>query len=188
MAAFFLVQGAPDLALTQLLIETLSVVAFVLVLRHLPEGFAPVMVRGRKVVPAIVGTLVALFVFVFLLTAGEARDPVVTADGSEKAVAAGDASVSEEYVVRSEPDAHGRNIVNVIVVDFRGFDTMGEITVLVVAALGVVGLVQAGRRRAGDPDPDLDPGGGHADDGPDPGPAPDAGSPALVAAIEEAAP
>jgi multicomponent Na+:H+ antiporter subunit A len=180
MVALFLVQGAPDLALTQVLIETLSVVAFVLVLRHLPEGFTPVMVPGRKVIPAVVGTLVAIFVFVFLLTAGEAREPVITADGAEVAVAAGGASVSEEYVVRSEPEAHGRNIVNVIVVDFRGFDTMGEITVLVVAALGVVGLVKAGRRRPGadpaqDDDDELD---DEAEETP----------PELVAATEEGAP
>jgi multicomponent Na+:H+ antiporter subunit A len=146
MVGLFLVQGAPDLALTQVLIETLSVVAFVLVLRHLPEGFRPRMAPGRKVVPAIVGTVVAAFVFVFVLVAGSARDTQLDAERAASAAAAGEASVTEEYLVRSEPEAHGKNIVNVIVVDFRGFDTMGEITVLVVAALGVVGLVGAVRR------------------------------------------
>ena len=46
----------------------------------------------------------------------------------------------------SEPEGHGKNVVNVILVDFRGFDTMGEITVLAAAAIGAVALARAGRR------------------------------------------
>lgn len=149
MVGLFLVQGAPDLALTQVLVETLGIVAFVLVLRHLPEGYPRRMVPGRTVVPAVIGTLVGVFVFVFALTAGSLRDTTLTADGAAGATADGTATVAEEYLVRSSPEAHGNNIVNVIVVDFRGFDTMGEITVLVVAVLGVVGLVRAGVRRRG---------------------------------------
>ena len=155
MVGMFLVQGAPDLALTQVLIETLGIAAFVLVLRHLPEGFPSSMAPGRKLVPAAIGASVAVFVFVFLLSTGTLRDTSLTPDGAADAVAAGDASVSEEFLVRSEPDAHGLNVVNVIIVDFRGFDTMGEITVLVVASLGVIGLVRAGRRRSGTDD-DMD--------------------------------
>jgi multicomponent Na+:H+ antiporter subunit A len=154
MVGMFLVQGAPDLALTQVLIETLGIVAFVLVLRHLPEGFRPTMAPGRKLVPAIIGTVVGLFVFVFLITAGSLRDTSLSGDGAARAAASGEASVTEEYLTRSEPEAKGRNVVNVIVVDFRGFDTMGEITVLVVATLGVVGLVRAGRRRKDDAEVD----------------------------------
>ena len=151
VVGMFVVQGAPDLALTLVLIETLGIVAFVLVLRHLPENFRPTMLPGRKLVPAVIGTVVGLFVFVFMLTAGSLRDTSLSADSAATAVAAGNASASQEYLVRSEPEAKGRNIVNVIVVDFRGFDTLGEITVLVVATLGVVGLVRAGRRRDGEP-------------------------------------
>ena len=54
-------------------------------------------------------------------------------------------------VERSVPDGHGRNVVNVILVDFRGFDTLGEITVLAAAAIGAVALARAGRRRAASP-------------------------------------
>jgi multisubunit Na+/H+ antiporter MnhB subunit len=50
-------------------------------------------------------------------------------------------------VQRSVPEAGGRNVVNVILVDFRGFDTMGEITVLAIAALGVVNLVRVAERQ-----------------------------------------
>ncbi|MEZ5309385.1 MAG: hydrogen gas-evolving membrane-bound hydrogenase subunit E [Microthrixaceae bacterium] len=58
----------------------------------------------------------------------------------------GVAPVSDAYV-RASPEAGGKNVVNVILVDFRAFDTMGEISVLTVAALGVLGLVRAVRRQ-----------------------------------------
>ena len=146
MAAFFLVQGAPDLALTQLLIETLSVVAFVLVLRHLPDRFpdrlqVPGARRAQAVRLAIAITM-GVFIFGFTLAS--------TAERTEPPVA-------QEYVDKSLPEGGGRNVVNVIVVDFRGFDTMGEITVLATAALGVGALVLAGRRRADDDRDDTSP-------------------------------
>jgi multicomponent Na+:H+ antiporter subunit A len=136
MAAFFLVQGAPDLALTQLLIETLTVVAFVLVLRNLPDRFpdrlrVPGAVRTQAVRVAV-SAVVGLFVLVFALAS--------TAERTQPPVA-------DEYVARSLPEGGGRNVVNLIVVDFRGFDTLGEITVLATAALGVSALVLKGRRR-----------------------------------------
>ena len=49
-------------------------------------------------------------------------------------------------VERSQPDGHGNNVVNVILVDFRGLDTLGEITVLATASIGMVALARAGRR------------------------------------------
>jgi multicomponent Na+:H+ antiporter subunit A len=55
--------------------------------------------------------------------------------------------ISTELVQRSLPEADGRNVVNVVLVDFRGLDTLGEISVLAVAAVGVVALARVGRRR-----------------------------------------
>ena len=55
--------------------------------------------------------------------------------------------MGDTYADLSLPEAGGKNIVNVILVDFRGFDTMGEITVLATAALGVTNLVRMARRR-----------------------------------------
>ena len=52
-------------------------------------------------------------------------------------------------VEQALPEGHGRNVVNVILVDFRGFDTLGEITVLAAAAIGAVALARAGRRPGG---------------------------------------
>jgi multicomponent Na+:H+ antiporter subunit A len=129
MAGLFVIHGAPDLALTQLVIETLLVVVFMLVLRRLPDEFPP-RTRQSSLVAASVALVVAAFVFVFSLlsTASRSSPPV-----------------SDAYLERAQPEAGGRNVVNVVLVDFRGLDTLGEITVLAVAAVGVVMLVR-GRR------------------------------------------
>jgi len=131
MAALFLIRGAPDLALTQVAIETLSTVMFVLVLRRLPDRFERRSAVSLRAVRVVIAAAVAAGVFVFALVASGNRvaDPV-----------------SEEMVARAYPDGHGRNIVNVILVDFRALDTAGEITVLAAAAIGAVALARAGRR------------------------------------------
>lgn len=134
VAVLFVLHGAPDLALTQLLIETLALVIFVLVLRHLPERFTGRTLRPGRAVRLAVAGGVGTFVAAFALVAAAAR----TAD-----------PVSGAHLERALPEAGGRNVVNVILVDFRGFDTLGEITVLTVAALGIAALVRAGRPEAG---------------------------------------
>ena len=132
MAGLFVLSGAPDLALTQVAVETLSTVVFVLVLRRLPERFERES-SVRRGVRLAVAVAVGATVFGFaLVAAGHRLTP----------------PVSEEMVARSVPDGHGRNVVNVILVDFRGFDTLGEITVLAVASIGAVALARAGRRTA----------------------------------------
>ena len=130
VAVLFVLQGGPDLALTQFLVETLTLVLFVFVLRRLPSSFTPrrrVSQAARIVLAAAVGTVVTAAV----LVAGQAR----TAPPA-----------SQAYLDRALPDGGGSNVVNVVLVDFRGFDTLGEITVLAVAALGIGSLVVAGRR------------------------------------------
>ncbi|MFZ4518862.1 MAG: hydrogen gas-evolving membrane-bound hydrogenase subunit E [Microthrixaceae bacterium] len=132
LALIFLLHGAPDLAITQFLIDTLSIVLFLLVMSRLPDRFRPPpswVPNGLRLGLAV---LVGVAVAGFSLAASAART---------------EPSVGEEYVQRSEPEAGGRNVVNVTIVDFRGFDTLGEITVLGVAAVGVVNLVTAARRR-----------------------------------------
>ena len=132
VAVLFAMRGAPDLALTQLLVETLTMVMFLIALRALPRRFAPSPTWSprpvRIAVACAIGVLVPLF--------------AVAASGSRST-----GSVAGEYVERSVGEAGGRNVVNVILVDFRGFDTMGEITVLAVAALGVVNLVRVAERQ-----------------------------------------
>jgi len=137
MAALFVLQGAPDLALTQVAIETLSTVLFVLVLRRLPDRFGW-SGRGESAMPAPqrairAGVAAAVGVSVFVLA--------ITMNASEPST-----PVSDTMIETAVPDGGGRNVVNVILVDFRGIDTMGEITVLVSAAIGTVALARAGRR------------------------------------------
>jgi len=139
MAALFLVQGAPDLALTQFAVETLATVLFVLVLRFLPSlWFDRASAIGRSVRLAV-SLFAGAAVFVMAIVASGARSSV------------DQPNISEEMIARSAPDAKGNNVVNVILVDFRGLDTLGEITVLVVAAIGAVSLARMGhlaRRRS----------------------------------------
>jgi multicomponent Na+:H+ antiporter subunit A len=138
MAILFAVQGAPDLALTQFAIETLSVVVFLLVLRRLPDRFE------RRTAPAVgsvarIGVSAAVGVFVVLMA--------VAASGSRT-----EAPVSQEMSDLALPEGDGKNIVNVILVDIRGMDTMGEVTVLVTAAIGITALARGGRGRVRTPE------------------------------------
>ena len=133
MAGLFVLSGAPDLALTQAVVETLTTVVFVLVMRRLPARFERQSSLRRRVGRIAIAVAVAVTVFMFaLVAAGYRLGP----------------PVSEEMVARALPDGNSRNVVNVILVDFRGFDTLGEITVLAVASIGAVALARVGRRTA----------------------------------------
>jgi multicomponent Na+:H+ antiporter subunit A len=123
----FLSWGAPDLAITQLMVETLTVVLLLVVLSRLPlrtwVGLGGVR-RGDAVVAAALGVAVSLTV----LAAGAVeRWP----------------GIAEFFVEASVPQANGRNIVNVILVDFRALDTLGETLVLALAGVGVFALLRA---------------------------------------------
>ena len=135
MAIFFVVQGAPDLALTQFAVETLSVVVFLLVLRRLPDRFERRPQAVGRVYRLTVAAAVGVFVVLMAVAVSGSRTaPPVSRAMSERALADGD----------------GKNVVNVILVDIRGMDTMGEITVLVAAAIGIVALARVGEApRAG---------------------------------------
>ncbi|MFI7668497.1 Na+/H+ antiporter subunit A [Nocardia sp. NPDC049526] len=142
----FALHGAPDLALTQFLVETLTLVIFVLVLRAFPAEIDESRTAAFKVRRAILSALVGATVAVLAAFAVAAR--------------------STEPIWRLIPDAAytfggGKNAVNVLLVDIRAWDTLGEISVLVVAATGVASLVFRSRRfgsapRAAD-SPDYDP-------------------------------
>jgi multicomponent Na+:H+ antiporter subunit A len=124
IAALYSVFGGPDLTLTQLLVETLAIALFALVLRHLPAMFnRPATARLPRLAVALT---VGAFVFGAGLVVNGARRP---------------SAVAASYLEQSVPEAAGSNVVNVILVDFRAFDTLGEITVLVAAVLGAAGLV-----------------------------------------------
>ncbi|MCB1003620.1 MAG: DUF4040 domain-containing protein, partial [Acidimicrobiales bacterium] len=131
-------QGAPDLALTQFAVETLSVVVFLLVLRRLPDRFERHRAPAVGVVPRLaVSAAVGVFVVAMAIAASGART---------------EPPVSREMTERALPEGDGKNVVNVILVDFRGLDTLGEVTVLVAAGIGVAALARAGQRPDRRPD------------------------------------
>ena len=133
VATIFITFGAPDLAMTQFSVETLTVLIYVLVFRHFRTlgALSPLIVRARD---ALIAIAIGTFIGGLLLS-------VATTQTAPRL---------REYFAAFGPTlGHGRNIVNVILVDFRGFDTLAEITVLATAAIGVRGLLRLG---AGGPD------------------------------------
>jgi multicomponent Na+:H+ antiporter subunit A len=134
VALIFVLYGAPDLAMTQLLIETLGVILFVLVFYHLP-AFSAESTAGRRVRDLVISLLVGATVTTLILAIGNVPT---------------DMSLVDYYAQHSYVSAHGRNVVNVILVDFRGIDTMGEITVLAIAGVGIYALLRLRPRRGGD--------------------------------------
>ena len=125
-AFLFLLHGAPDLALTQVLVETVTLVVFVLVLRRLSPKFNDSPPGRSRVLRAALGLAVGLAVTgIALMSAGARTAEPASADYSTSALDRGG----------------GKNIVNVTLVDIRAWDTMGELSVLLVAATGVASLV-----------------------------------------------
>lgn len=123
---FFVFYSAPDLALTQFTIDTLTVVLFVLVLFRLPPflKFANNKVKFRDAVLSIAfGAVIAISALHVI------HEPVNN-------------EVSEFYADNAYRLAKGKNVVNVILVDFRGLDTMFEIIVLSISAIGVYSLLK----------------------------------------------
>ncbi len=135
VAVFYALFRAPDLVLTQVLVESLSLVLLLLAFRKLPPLEPEPGPAAAKVRRAVVGVTLG----------GLAAALVLGASGAPAAEPAG-----RLQLARSLPEGHGHNAVNVILVDFRGADTLGEITVLVIAALGALVLLgRSGGAEAG---------------------------------------
>ena len=129
--AIFVFHGAPDLALTQFLVETLTLVIFVLVLRALPAEADVANITRHRLPRALLAIAVGVTVTGLAAFAMSAR--------------------STRPISELLPDAayyrgNGYNTVNVLLVDIRAWDTMGEISVLLVAATGVASMVFRNRR------------------------------------------
>ncbi|MBX3176737.1 MAG: DUF4040 domain-containing protein [Candidatus Hydrogenedentes bacterium] len=126
IALLYVFYGAPDLAKTQIVVESLTVVFFALLAAAMP-GFrvlsAPRVRRRDAMIAALAGGLMGVLVY-STLAVTQAQP------------------VAQFYRENSYPLAHGRNVVNVILVDFRALDTLGEITVLAVAAFGAHALLR----------------------------------------------
>jgi multicomponent K+:H+ antiporter subunit A len=145
VALTFVRFSAPDLALTQLAVEVVTIVLLLLALYFLPQETAPEPGRARRwrdlaLAMAAGGGVAALAWAVLTRPA---------------------TSIADWFLTHSLPGGGGANVVNVILVDFRGFDTLGEITVLALAALGIYAMLDGlrlaapstdGQGRAWDPD------------------------------------
>lgn len=127
IAVLYFLFSAPDLAMTQILVETLTLVLFVLAFQRLPvlNEYSKISTRIRDAILAagfgIMMTALVMVAFHFAQT----KPPISGYMGENSALL-----------------AHGKNVVNVILVDFRALDTLGEITVLAVAALGVLAMLK----------------------------------------------
>jgi multicomponent Na+:H+ antiporter subunit A len=134
LAAVYAIAGAPDVALVAVLVETILTLVFVGVFARLPKApEAPpsdrTRRRRRRNAAAGVGAGAAAFATVW---ATLSRPAAIESDALEH--------------IRRTPEAHGGDVVTVILADFRGFDTLVEITVLAVAIVGVASLLRHGRQ------------------------------------------
>lgn len=135
-ALLFVLNGAPDLALTQFAVETLVLVVIMAVLLRLPTHTEPSREPVERRFDALIA--VGFSVVVFIGLAGMLALPF-------------DARISEFYGQTSYTEALGHNVVNVVIVDYRALDTLGEIAVVAFATMGAWALLRRRRtdRRAG---------------------------------------
>ncbi|BDA85991.1 Na(+)/H(+) antiporter subunit A [Aureimonas sp. SA4125] len=133
VALLFILLGAPDLSFTQFMIETLSVVILALVMTRLKLEVEDRRPLRETLIDAAVAAAAGIGIGLLLLRVTQVPfDPVM----------------SDFFTRYSYAIAHGRNIVNVIIVDFRGMDTLGEIAVVMVTGLAILALI---RIRVGKP-------------------------------------
>ncbi len=118
--------SAPDLAMTQLSVEVVTIVLLMLALYYMPAWTPVESFPGRRTRDLLIAG--AAGVGMTLVTLAILTQPFT--------------SISEFFLENSKPGGGGTNVVNVILVDFRGFDTLGEITVLGIAALGIYAMLR----------------------------------------------
>lgn len=131
IALIFVFQGAPDLALTQVVVESVSLVVFVLVMRRLPLYFSDRPWTASRISRVLLGTMVGVTTALLGWFAATARihEPVTV-----------------DYPAEVYEFGYGLNIVNVTLVDTRAWDTVGEISVLLAATAGVISLIYLRQR------------------------------------------
>ncbi len=118
--------SAPDLAITLVMVETLTVILLVLVLHKLPK-FGRLRSTQQRIRDGGLAILAGGMMTALVLASFGLNLP---------------SDVASQYAANSVPSAYGRNVVNVILVDFRALDTLGEIVVVAVAAFGVYALLR----------------------------------------------
>jgi multicomponent Na+:H+ antiporter subunit A len=132
MAMIFFAFGAPDVGLTQMLVETLTLIIAAIVLPRLPRIKRIHRPNGARRILRLVTALSGGALVTALL---------MSVNHFEL-----DRTISDFYEKASYLEAHGRNIVNVILVDFRSLDTLGEIIVVAASAIGILALIHRERK------------------------------------------
>lgn len=143
VAVLYLLFGAPDLAFTQFMVETLAVVILALIMTRLRLDVIDVRGIGQKLLDGAIAIACGTGFMLFLFRVVE-----LPFNGE----------LSRFFAEHSKTVAHGANVVNVIIVDFRGVDTLGEIAVVTITGLAILSLI---RLRAASPshafnDPDAE--------------------------------
>ena len=126
VSIFYLLMDAPDLVMTQLVVESLSLIIFLMVLNKLPEYTKDVS-YSRKYRDLAISGIAGLTIALSVIYSTMEKTP---------------AELAEYYINNALPGSGGSNVVNVILVDFRGLDTMGEISVVVMAGLAILMLFE----------------------------------------------
>lgn len=127
LSLLFAIYGAPDLAFTQMMIEVVTLVLFVLAFHFLPDAFVAHKSRAGRALDILIAAGMGVMVTLLILMANSNQigEPI-----------------SDWYIDNAVSIGQGQNVVNILLVDFRGLDTMGEITVLIIAAIGVTALLR----------------------------------------------
>ncbi|MFW5892576.1 MAG: hydrogen gas-evolving membrane-bound hydrogenase subunit E [Bacteroidota bacterium] len=130
ISIIFIAYSGVDLAITMIMVETLMVVLAMILIYHMPkyQNFSSIGVRMRD---GLIATIVGAFFMVLILQTGTSQL---------------DVPISEYFKETSYSLAYGKNIVNVILVDYRALDTLGEITVISVAALGIYAMISISKK------------------------------------------
>ncbi|GIL03301.1 MAG: Na(+)/H(+) antiporter subunit A [Alphaproteobacteria bacterium] len=135
VALIFILFGAPDLSFTQFMVETLSVVILALVMTRLTLHKADHRPAGERLRDGAIALVSGAALGLVLLSVTQVPF---------------DSRLSDFFAQNAYAIAHGRNIVNVIIVDFRGLDTLGEIAVVMVAGLAILALIRIRHRNRPD--------------------------------------
>ncbi|MFC6098698.1 hydrogen gas-evolving membrane-bound hydrogenase subunit E [Olivibacter domesticus] len=125
IAFFYAIFSAPDVSMTQFLVETITLVIFTIILNRMPKN-ATFPLEARKLLIAAVSVLFGIMMTLVLFSLQQYTP---------------DPALKNFFLRNSAPNGHGENVVNVMLVDFRAFDTFGEIVVLCMTAIGVVALI-----------------------------------------------
>jgi multicomponent Na+:H+ antiporter subunit A len=125
IAFFYAIYSAPDVSMTQFLVETVTLVIFTIILNRMPKNVA-FPFEARKILITVISILFGLIMTLVLFSLQQ-YEP--------------DPTLKNFYLQNSTLRGHGENVVNVMLVDFRAFDTLGEIIVLCMTAIGVVALI-----------------------------------------------